>query len=216
MTRARLALALLIVLLLPGCTITAKQWERFRAHGTASVFSLVMGGLAVALGGPVGLAVGGGGLLGGVLIDQALEPEPTVIVKKTTTVVQHPPPLPDGTPQQPRVDTYTTQDDGETTHDGARGNLKLRAPTNLPSVPEVFGWWEQTKRILGHVAWALAAVVLLTAALSNDWLRRKLFAFLASAAVSVPRGFTALGRAIAERRKGRMPPKSPGRARRPR
>src|SRR5689334_17363144 len=89
----------LLVLLLattPSC-ITAQPWARGPAHAPATFFAATRGAVAVVGGGPFGLIVAGGGVLGGVVIDQALEPEPEVHVRTVTTLVEWPPPLPDGT-----------------------------------------------------------------------------------------------------------------------
>lgn len=146
MRRGALVLCLALPLL-QGC-ITAKQWERFRAHGTASTFSVVLGGLAVAIGGMVGLAVAGGGLLGGVMIDQALEPAPEVHVK--TVVVQVPPPLPDGTPAKPVVNTYQCES----------GSLKLPGGFEVPT-PAV-AWYERLWIALQVVWWVFVAFFILS------------------------------------------------------
>lgn len=213
MRRAALALCLALPLL-PGC-ISAKQWERARAHGTSSTFAAVLGGVGVALGGWVGLAVFGTGVLGGVVIDQALEPEPEVHHEKTTTVVQLAPPAPDGTPQKPRVDTYTTKADGSTSHDGARGDLKLPDPAKfVGNLPEELTGWERIKRALAVIAWWGAGLLVLVAALSNDRLRARIFGVLGWALGALGRGLakgaTAACRKLKElRARPGPPPESP-------
>lgn len=208
--------ALLLVLALalsPGC-ISQKQWENTRAHLFATTFAALLGGLAAVITGGTGLLVFTGGVLGGTVIDQALEPEPEVHHEKTTTVVQLAPPAPDGTPQKPRVDTYTTKADGSTSHDGARGDLKLPDPARLlRDLPPQLTGWEKFKGALVEVVWAVVILALLVAALSNDKLRGRIFGVLGWLLGAIGRGAAkgaqAAGKKLRELRKQPHPPSDP-------
>lgn len=154
--------ALLLVLALatlPGC-ISAKQWERLRAHSTATIFSTVIGGLAVVIGGPIGLAVAGGAVLGGVAIDHVLEPEPEVVVRTVTTVVQLQPEAADGTQAKPVVRTFVDED-----------------PDKLPDAidlgkklgGEQLGWIDRTWKAIKVLGIVLAILVAVGALLLHHW-----------------------------------------------
>lgn len=163
--RRGFVLGLTLALLLCSCSTT--QFQRLKAHGAAVGIGLAGGALAVATGGTAGLALAGTGLAGGVMADQALEPEPEVHVERVTTVVQVPPPLPDGTPAKPRVQSFV--DRAQTP---APDNLKL--PGGF-QVPTPVGFWDRVWLALQVVWWvcvASAAIVFLLThprALSVAW-----------------------------------------------
>jgi hypothetical protein len=147
----RLALALLLVFGTSSC-ISEQQWHRFRSHGTATMFSTVMGGVAVAIGGSIGLVVAGAAVVGGIVIDQTLEPEPEVRVRTVTTIIEWPPLLPDGAQPPPLVKSYVDKNPSEAPSGG------YRLP-NLPNMPAP-GYWERVLSALKFLGALLLVVPL--------------------------------------------------------
>lgn len=110
----RLAVALVAVLALAGCT--AQQVKRVEAHAGNAITSTIFGAVGVAVGGLPGLAVAVGGILLGTTLDVAMQPPPDVVVKRVTTVIHELPPGPDGSPQPPQI---TSKVDDEPQRSGA-------------------------------------------------------------------------------------------------
>jgi hypothetical protein len=198
--------------MLHGCQVAQRQWDRTRAPLAGTSVAVAFGALGVAITGPIGLAVAASGVLGGTLVARTLEPAPEEHERKTTTVVQVPPPLPDGTPQKPRVDTYTTLDDGAQHHDGARGDLKLPAPDAAlrGAVGQLeLTAWEKFKRALWAVAWAVVGVALAVALVTHPRSRAALWGLLCFALGFVGRGLAKLW-ALARASRRPRPPAPPG------
>jgi hypothetical protein len=194
-----------MLLALPACSISAKNWDRTKAHLAANTTSAVFSLGAFALGGLPGVLLFFGGIVVGCVVDTTLEPEPEVVSKETVTVVQVPTPLPDGTPRKPRTDTFVT------TGGGARGDLKIPGPSGFRDLTEAVSWWEQVKRALQFTFWVVVAMLVATAALANDKLRAKVLSLLRWVVSIGGVGLKAGAVAVAKLRvrKGRMPPAPP-------
>jgi hypothetical protein len=162
----RLALSLLLTFSLSSC-ITEQQWHRFRSHSTATLFSTVFGALAVVVGGPIGLIVAGTGVLGGVVIDQTLEPEPEVRTRTVTTLVEWPPPLPDGTQPPASVKTYVDKNPSE----APAGGLRIPGMPNLPPP----SYWERVWTALKVLGVLLVFVPVLIWLLRHPFVRAALW-----------------------------------------
>jgi hypothetical protein len=162
------AAALLLLAGFSGCS--AAGYQRFKAHGAAAMTSGVGGAGAVAIGGPAGLAVFGAGVLLAVIVDQTLEPEPEEHTRTVTTVVQIPPPLPDGTPAKPVVQSFVNREAGP-----APDNLKLPGVFNLPNP---LTWGERLWLALCTVWWVIVGLFVIFYVLKHPKVRSAIWGSL--------------------------------------
>jgi hypothetical protein len=154
--RATIAGLLLTAVLASGC-ISAERWQSAKAHiagvGVGVILGIVSGGTSV-------LAYAGVGLLGGVAVDQMLEPDPVEHVRTVTTVVDHPPPQADGSPSKPVVHTYVNKDPSQ-----PPAGLKL--PGGWDNLPDPLSWWEKVWKGIQVVWWCLLAVAVFVFVLAH-------------------------------------------------